>query len=209
MTTIPSIATKKNLKPSRPASGVGLARVFFALWPDAELAAELSAQAITATAQAGGRAMRPETLHLTALFVGNVAESRLPELVAAGAQVSRMIAPFDLQLDQCNFWLRQHLLWAGCRQIPAGLLLLAEKLRSTVTEGGFLLSPAPPDFLPHVTLARRLPQAPDPMNFPTMPDWPCRELRLVRSQLSAAGAAYACLARWRLAGPEKAPGEKT
>lgn len=179
------------------------ARVFFALWPETELAAALHAQAVAVTTQAGGRAMRPETLHLTALFVGNVAESQLPALVAAGAEASRTIAPFDLQIDQCAFWTRQHLFWAGCRQTPAGMLLLAENLRSTVTEAGFVLPPAPPSFIPHVTLVRRLPQAPSPMQLPPMPDWPCRELRLVRSQLSAAGADYACLARWPLAGLEK------
>jgi 2'-5' RNA ligase len=179
------------------------ARIFFALWPDAELAAELHAQAVAATAQAGGRAMRLETLHLTVLFVGNVAESQLPALVAAGTEASRRIAPFDLQLDQPGFWSRQHLLWAGCRHTPAALLLLAENLRSTVTKAGFVLQPAPPKFIPHVTLVRRLPQDPGPIHWPAMPDWHCRELRLVRSQLSAAGSDYACLARWPLAGLEK------
>lgn len=180
-----------------------MARVFFALWPPAGLAAALHAQSVTAMVQLAGRVVRPDALHLTTLFVGSVAESRLPELAAAGARVSRAIAPFTLQLDQPGFWSRQHLFWAGCRQMPAGLRVLVEILRSTVAEGGFLLPPAPPGFIAHVTLARRLRQTPGLACWPPMPDWPCRELRLVRSQLSADGSVYECLARWPLSGLEK------
>ena len=45
-------------------------RVFFALWPDDEATAHLSALAHDLTARGGARVMRPASLHLTLAFVG-------------------------------------------------------------------------------------------------------------------------------------------
>ena len=98
-------------------------RVFFALWPDAEATAHLSALAHELTTRGGGRVMRPASLHLTLAFVGAVAPGQLSRLeeIAGGVRAES----FDLCLDRLGFWPQRGILWAGCRQAPAPMRLLA------------------------------------------------------------------------------------
>src|SRR3546814_10607201 len=56
------------------------ARLFFALWPGPALAATLAHWAAQAQAACGGRAMRPDTLHLTLAFLGARSEEHTSEL---------------------------------------------------------------------------------------------------------------------------------
>jgi hypothetical protein len=66
-------------------------RVFFALWPDDEATAHLSALAHELTTRGGGRVMRPASLHLTLAFVGAVTPSQLPGLEEIAGDGSRRI----------------------------------------------------------------------------------------------------------------------
>ena len=77
-------------------------RVFFALWPDAEATAHLSALAHELTTRGGGRVMRPASLHLTLAFAGAVTPGQVPRLaeIAGGIRADS----FDLSLDRLGFW---------------------------------------------------------------------------------------------------------
>lgn len=169
------------------------ARVFFALWPSAELAARLAEIARQAAAQYGGRPTRLETLHLTLAFLGDVPESRLPELEAAARSVAA--ESFDLRLDRFGFWQHNILLWAGCTQVPEMLSKLVEKLQRELAAAGFPGAAARNAFSPHVTLVRRLPAASRNQLTEALPefpglDWPCRRFVLVRSQRLSSGPHY-------------------
>ena len=59
------------------------ARLFFALWPSAELRRRLHALALRYQRLHGGRAMRAETLHLTLLFLGEVPRAQIASLLQA------------------------------------------------------------------------------------------------------------------------------
>lgn len=179
---------------TRPAT----ARVFFALWPTPELAAGLAALAGEAAGPLGGKPTRRETIHLTLAFVGEVPESRLPELAQRAAAIRR--PGFELCLDRVGVWPRKHLMWAGCAA-PAALLGLVEALRATLAEAGLPADGGRLDFTPHVTLLRKIPARPELPPPPAIAPmrWPCRRFVLVRSQLSASGPDYQILAEFPLA----------
>ncbi|MGH8210965.1 MAG: 2'-5' RNA ligase family protein [Steroidobacteraceae bacterium] len=63
-------------------------RVFFALWPDDELRAAFARATHEAVRVAGGRSVPAHNLHATLLFLGPVAERRIPELQAIAARLA-------------------------------------------------------------------------------------------------------------------------
>ena len=80
----------------------GVARVFFALWPEALVRQALHTLATEYQLRCEARAMRAETLHMTLLFLGEVEHARLPQLMQAADSVS--VAPFGFVLERLSFW---------------------------------------------------------------------------------------------------------
>lgn len=174
-----------------------MARVFFALWPESELSGQLGGMAADLAGHFGGRATRRETVHLTLAFLGQVAEARLPELIAVAGQIRGESCV--LTLDRLGYWPRQHLLWAGCKEVPAALSSLAENLCAALGTAGFAVDAAHGrDFIPHLTLVRKLPRQPAALPETAPLTWPCSRFVLVRSQLSPAGPDYRRLAEFNL-----------
>ena len=193
---------------SQPTERSPAARVFFALWPAAENARQLAALAGEFARTAGGRATRPETIHLTLAFLGDVAVDRLPALVDAARAVRA--APFALTLDRCGYWSHNRLLWAGCSHVPEALSDLAGKLAEALSGAGFLNTTGQRSFTPHVTLVRKVAQRDPPVPACVPLVWPCTSFVLVRSTLTAAGPSYRPLAEFPLDGGAAAgvrPGE--
>lgn len=190
------------------ATESGTARVFFALWPDAPAAEALLPLASELAAELGGKATRPETLHLTLAFVGNVPESSLGDLQAVADQVSAALgrlAPAPAWcLNRLGYWPHNRVLWAGGDHFPALLATLAAQLAGPVQRLG--LGPQPPEqrFAPHVTLVRKALKAPPPDRLAALKkapvDWPCRDFVLVRSRPAAHASAYETIGRWPLPG---------
>lgn len=178
------------------------ARVFFALWPAASLAEQLAAVARDAGGQFGGRPTRRETIHLTLVFLGDVAEARLPELVRAASGLRG--EAFALTVDQLAFWSHKHLLWAGCSVVPPALSRLVGDLLAMLAAVGVKHDAGRHGFTPHLSLLRRVPGATAPTLGRPPPTiggltWPCRSFVLVRSRLSATGPDYQILAEFPLA----------
>lgn len=178
------------------------ARVFFALWPSEQLADQLGQIALDAATRFGGRATRPDSIHLTLAFLGNVPEASLPELQAAAASVAAEI--FTLNLDRLDFWRHNHLLWAGASAVPAPLGGLVAALRETLELAGFKTGRAGSSFVPHVSLVRRVPEgavssADCPQALAPL-SWPCSRFVLVRSQLLASGSLYRTIGEFPLSG---------
>ena len=182
-------AERRNQKPPKPAT----ARVFFALWPAPEVAERLGNIADSAAQSFGGRATRRDTIHLTLAFLGNVAETRLPELATAAASVR--VAPFAIDIDQLGFWSHNHLIWAGCGRPVAGLGELSGQLGQALARAEFRVGGEGRDFVPHVTLVRRIPEATAPTERRPLPAiapfvWRNARFVLVGSTLSALGSSY-------------------
>lgn len=182
------------MSPARPAT----ARVFFALWPPAAIVEALAGTARSAASQLGGKATRPESIHLTLAFLGAVAESSLPLLVRAASDVRA--APFELQIDRLGYWSHKHLLWAGCSVPPPELPGLAKALPQQLGAAGFAVADAGRPFAPHLSLLRKIPAGHPPQKLPPIAPlaWSCTGFVLVRSQLSASGPEYKILAEFPL-----------
>lgn len=164
------------------------ARVFFALWPSAELADDLAGLAGQLAQSCGGRPTRADTVHLTLAFVGEIDAARLPELAAAAQDLA--LPPFALTLDRLGYWPHNRIVWAGCATPPDRLVELAQALRRRVMAAGFPVDRGRTGFFPHVTLLRKAGQAPV-AGVPERPlGWRCQGFVLVRSQLSTSGSHY-------------------
>lgn len=182
-------AEGRNQKQPKPAA----ARVFFALWPSPEVAERLGNIADNAALAFGGRATRRDTIHLTLAFLGNVPEERLLELSKAVA--SLRAEPFAINVNQLGFWAHNHLLWAGCKAPSVPLDVLSRQLRQALARAGFRVGGEGRDFVPHVTLVRRVPEASAPSERCPLPSiepfiWRNERFVLVRSTLSALGSSY-------------------
>lgn len=171
-------------------------RVFFALWPSTGLAQHLAEVAGECAGLFGGRPTRLETIHLTLAFLGAVPQSRLAEL----ADVARAVTtePFVLELDRLACWPHKKLLWAGCRAIPAALAQLVDALRGALGKAGFAVDASYPDFVPHVSLVRRLGAVEAALPVLVPATWSCNSFVLAASDTSGAGPAYRILAEFPL-----------
>jgi len=171
------------------------ARVFFALWPDALTAARLHAAGGEAQARCGGRRMRRDTLHLTLAFVGEVAPTRVAELVAIGATLAA--APFTLCIERLGGWRHNRIAWAGAQAVPEALAALAAELAAKLQGAGFPIERRA--FAPHVTLLRRIETDLAPCCIGPI-EWRAERIALVRSQREVEGARYEIVAEWPIGG---------
>ncbi len=170
-------------------------RVFFALWPEADVAQQLDEAGQRAHRALGGRRMRRDTLHLTLAFVGEVRPERLEEL--RGIADAIRLPAFDLSFDRVQCLARKRIFWASASRIPDALRELAETLARQLDVAGFRTEDRP--FAAHVTLLRHArcdgTAPPGGMGIA----WPVRDFVLVESDLKPEGACYRILQRWPLA----------
>lgn len=168
-------------------------RVFFALWPDAPLRAMLHATAGRLHKALGGRRMRPETLHLTLVFIGDLAAARLPELLELAARIR--VPACDIAFDRVDCWRRNHIAHLGVSQVPPPLGELVRQLEAGLEGRGVAFDQRA--YVPHVTLLRNAECAKEnPASEPIR--WPMRDFVLVTSSLRSEGAQYVELGRWPL-----------
>ncbi|MGG7055911.1 RNA 2',3'-cyclic phosphodiesterase [Nitrosomonas sp. ANs5] len=171
-------------------------KIFLALWPPAAARQQLDQLAKQLIAGCQGRAIRPENLHLTLLFIGEVAPSVLPKL---GQAVSVVKQPaFHMILDEIRYWKREGIVVAGMQQPPAALLELVQALRQALSTMEIPFDARP--FKPHVTLVRnaKCRELPDSM---TVIDWEVAQWSLVQSLPTPQGVVYRALTNWLLEPP--------
>jgi 2'-5' RNA ligase len=175
-----------------PAANRDVARVFFALWPDAGVRDALAVLAREVRAECGGRATRLETIHLTLFFVGQVERKRVADLQAAAGAVRG--SPFELVIDHLGYFRRARIAWAGAACPPA-LASLVEQLTAQLAARGFQGEDRP--YVPHVTLAREAARRPARTSFhPVI--WRVRDFVLVESVQAGSASAYEVVERWPL-----------
>lgn len=170
-------------------------RLFFALWPEAELQQRL-ARAVAALLPAGsGRPVRAENLHCTLVFLGGVDADRRACVEDAAGRVRA--DGFQLTLDRFGYFRKPQVAWLGCTAVPPALLGLVADLSRGCAACGF-----PPETRPyavHLTVARKLTR--DPGRPPVIPvAWEVRRFALVESVHEDDGVHYLPLRFWDLAG---------
>jgi len=179
--------------------------VFFALWPDEGLRKALVKVGGSLHALHGGRRMRPDSIHLTLVFVGQVDVRHIPDLLAMAGQ--QRVEGFTTLFDKAECWRHNHIGCLGAGETPENLLALVQAL-----EGGLKALDIPFDrrpYKPHITLLRNAdcrreeagPEREGKAKNTPAPEavaWPARDFVLVKSSLRPEGALYEELGRWPL-----------
>jgi RNA 2',3'-cyclic 3'-phosphodiesterase len=171
----------------------GYVRLFFAALPDAGTRERAAAAAESLVLAADARWVPRVNFHVTLLFVGTVPKSRLATLLDIG-RVQR-VDEFSLRVTAFEYWPRSSAVVAVAPAVPAPLDALWLGLRQGVVNQGWELDPAP--LCPHVTLARKVTQAPVLQDMSAF-DWPVREFCLMRSDTGGARSAYTVVDTWSL-----------
>jgi 2'-5' RNA ligase len=169
-------------------------RTFFALWPDSDVRAALVQRTKEAVRTAGGRAPRPDTLHLTLVFLGTTPADRAPGLAAAMDTIA--VPPFVLTLDRSGWFRHSGVAWLGAQTVPDALIDLQATLARTAARLGFSLDVRP--YVPHLTLARDVHKGLPPRSIAPV-SWDVRSFVLLASDLTAEGARYRVLHETALA----------
>lgn len=127
------------------------ARVFLALWPDAPVRNRLAEEGRRLHKILGGRLTRAETIHLTLVFIGNVARARLADL---SAHLAKVAAPaFQVSFDRADCWRHNRIAFLAPTQPPEALPALVATLEATLDALAIPFDRRP--YKAHVTLLRK------------------------------------------------------
>ncbi len=148
---------------------------------------------------------RPEVIHLTLKFLGEITESQAGQ-VRRALNALRPTQPFSVEIKGFGFFpdaRRPRVFWAGV-VAPPDLAQLARRVEEAMEEIGF--PPEPRPFSPHLTLARFREPRPESALLAaaerhataSMGRCDVREFHLYESKLKPQGAEYIKLARFPL-----------
>ena len=154
------------------------------------------------------RWVRPESLHLTLKFLGEVPEERAPELIRALEESISGIGPFEYRLTgkgcfpNCR---RPRVLWVGVENPGREIFHLQERVEDAFGKIGFSRERRP--FTAHLTVGRvKRPGGLEEL-VRAFRDYTLEplsvfvgEVRLMRSTLKPGGAVYSVISAAKLAG---------
>ena len=167
-------------------------RLFFALWPDDAVRAQLARWSRELHALCGGRPTLPENLHVTIAFLGGVADARVAEVERAANEVAPKAV--SLVLDQPGYWKHNRIAWAGATVVPPALEALVVELRDALTRSQISFDAK--GFASHVTLLR---DAREPKGMPALDPvcWRVDGFALVQSVTLPRGSRYEIHRAWK------------
>lgn len=146
-----------------------------------------------------------DKLHVTLVFLGDIATSNLPLVTDAAQTIAARHDPFALRFAAGGMFgtkKRARVLWAGIEGDLPALSAMQKNLADTLEQSvGY--TPEHRVYSPHVTLARgadprgdeKLAQCVDELALQTFGETMIRELVLYRSETAAQGAKYTALLR--------------
>ena len=145
---------------------------------------------------------RPEGIHLTLKFLGEISEDKIPPLKVIMEQVSANQTPFELEIGSTGMFpdaRRPRVFWVGISQGIEQITKLANQLDTQISELGFPKEER--KFNPHLTLGR----VRSPKNLPAVTNYFLEEthlrlgkitvehISLYQSILKSSGAEYIAL----------------
>jgi RNA 2',3'-cyclic 3'-phosphodiesterase len=176
-------------------------RCFLALpLADPGLAAAGRLQAALRNRIADVRWARPETLHVTVHFFGEIDDERVAAAVASVRPVAARTAAFDMALDTLGSFPpagTPRVLWLGRSAENAALTRVAAECHAALGDAGFAVESRP--YRPHCTLGRpRRSWGPDGRAAwsssraepPEVMQWSATRLVLYESRSAPGGAVY-------------------
>lgn len=148
---------------------------------------------------------RPENIHLTVKFFGNLDQGKVPVISAAAAKVVKESSAIQIEVGETGVFprpSRPQVLWIGVHDPSRGLAKLQQRLADEFAAAGFPKEDRA--FRPHLTIARirqphnagRLAQTHLAMKF-SAEEITLSELILFRSELSSKGSRYTAISRHR------------
>jgi 2'-5' RNA ligase len=167
-------------------------RLFFAVVPDRATQQRLAAAAASLALGAEARLVPRNNYHATLAFVGGIPERQLDIVRRIGA--AQAAAAFSLRFDAFEYWPKPEVVVAAARAIPAALEQLWQQLHRGLAEHRWALDPK--RLRPHVTLAKRVSQAPALQAMSC--EWRARDFCLLRSDAGATDPAYTVVDTWPL-----------
>jgi len=184
---------------ARAGGHLSAARVFFAIWPDAEVRQALMQVAHQVHRQVAGKLTRVDSMHMTLLFLGSTPVEQLGLLAELADAVA--FEAFTLDIGTVGCWKHNQIAWIAPLTTPSALARLAEDLARGALARGFQVETRP--FVPHLTLVRKARCAGvDEARGagldvrPPRIRWEVREFVLVRSELATSGSRYQQIGRW-------------
>jgi 2'-5' RNA ligase len=141
----------------------------------------------------GVRWVKPQNIHLTLRFLGDVEENRLNAIRGVIDNVSSEHGTLHFDLDEIGAFPnsgKARVIWVGLSGDLLGLNALQRDISDAMETCGF--EPEPRPFRPHLTLGR----ARDPIVLPAIDEmvssapFEGTRLRLIRSELGQGGARY-------------------
>lgn len=171
-------------------------RLFFALWPTDAVRAQLAAAAQAHAAL--GRVIAARNLHVTAVFLGAVADERVVHVRESAQSTQKLTlgGKFMLHLERIEFWRRSNLICLTAERAPPELLSIVDGLRAELRERGFELRDHE-TFRPHVTLVRDVTRGPAAAGVAPV-QWPVETFALIESKVGQHGSQYTVLDQWSL-----------
>ena len=141
---------------------------------------------------------RPENVHLTLKFFGNVPTQDLAKISAAASRVANEFSPFQIRIGGTGVFPRRsrpQVLWVGVEDSLNRLSELQQRLEEEFGREGFAKEDR--GFRPHLTIARlRRPEDARPLTEAhiqtkfSFVEVPVNEVVLFRSELSPKGSRY-------------------
>ncbi len=168
-------------------------RLFFAAFPTPAVRRWTASTVAGIGLPKDARRVAAENYHMTIAFVGGASPEQAIALRAIGAAMR--CPPFDVCFDTCEYWQKSEVVAAVASRCPAVLLELHRALRAD-----FERLNLPADaiaFRAHVTLARKVTQAPV-LKAMSPFSWTVHDFQLTRSARSAEGSVYTVVDRWPL-----------
>lgn len=167
-------------------------RLFIAIPVPAEVTQRLGR--FMPSGEEGWRKVRPESLHLTLVFLGNVDERSVEWVGRAMRRAAAQVAPLELSAEGIGAFptkAKARVVWAGVEGELTTLHDLHDRLASELRAEGFQLDER--TYRPHVTLARSRTPRHLPAHLATdtaFGKWQAEEAVLFESELSSFGARY-------------------
>jgi RNA 2',3'-cyclic 3'-phosphodiesterase len=146
---------------------------------------------------------RPENVHLTLKFFGNVPKEKLTRISGAAARVASGFSPFAIRIGGTGVFPRRsrpQVLWVGVEDSTGRLSDLQQRLEEEFAREGFPKEAR--GFRPHLTIARlrrpedarELAEAHIQTKF-NLIEVPVNEIVVFRSELSPKGSRYTSISK--------------
>jgi len=178
----------------RTAAEPSRRRLFFALWPEASANPALAAAVRLLKPTLSARWIRPQNLHITLAFLGEVEAGRLQ--AAKTAADAAHAEGFELALDQIEWWRKPQILCLTPSAACPALERLAAGLAAQLQTEGFKLDKRP--FRAHLSLARDAACPPGQSQLEQAVAWRSSAFALVESRQDGRGSCYTTIQSWPL-----------